>query len=160
MALTIKKKSETGSKAKKKVKKPSSSKATATSSPIKKVIDRCRELAETIIKTHIIMQKAKDPAKDQAKARKELLDLTSDEYDPTEEILVTCDAGTVKFSEVSKTRKVINLPALHKKLGDDAFYAMCSPSVTKVAEALTPAEQADFIDEKDGARTMSVMPKG
>lgn len=149
----------TSSKTKTPAKIASKIAAKVSSNAVSEAVNKAKELADIIIAQHLIIQKAKDPKKLQDAARKELIELVSEDYSDTEEIIITGTQGVVKFGEKSLDRKVKDAKRLHELIGDEAFYALCNPSVTKIDEYLTPVQKSKVLEVKRGSRTMSILPK-
>lgn len=148
------KKAKTKTEVKPKTKKAKTKVKTGVSDEIAHV----RELVDIIIETNIEIQKAKDPGKKQASAKKELLDIVEGEYAETEEIIVSGDKGRVKFGECSLTRKLIDVRKAHELLGDEVFYQLASISLSNIDDYLTPAQRAKILEEAYGSRRMSILP--
>lgn len=122
-------------------------------------IAEAKALVDTICENHPAILAAKEPKKEQEKARKELLDIVEGDYDASEEISVTGTKGQVKFGARSTERFVKDVQALHQMLGDEAFYAICNPKLGEVDKYLTDAQKKKVIvSGQTGSRTMTVLP--
>lgn len=89
--------------------------------------------------------------------RKDLLSLVPADWDPTEPFILEGTEHKVVFAPARTIRQVINLPALHKALGDDAFYAIIKVNVTDLDKYLTEAESKAFVEAiQSGIRQCNV----
>lgn len=116
------------------------------------------KLVDTIIENEKQVQAAKDPAKKQAKARKELLALVENMVQAGETITIEGDLGKVKFSEQSQTRSVSDLKKIHEMMGDDLFYKLASIGIGNLDKYLTPEQVTKVTGTSYGSRSMTVLP--
>lgn len=115
-------------------------------------------LVDKIVEQNPAILAAKEPKKLQEQARKELLELVQPSHEPTDEIVVKGTKGQVRFSPCSTKRSCVDPQKVHQMLGDEAFYAIITVSLTELDKYLTPHQVAQVVVPECGSRGMTVLP--
>jgi len=122
-----------------------------------KVANPVAEKVEELAKLRKQVDEMKSIERSYDALRKELLSMVPFDWDPTEPFILEGTEHKVVFAPARSVRQVINLPALHKALGDDTFYAIVKVNVTDLDKYLTEAESAAFVaSAQSGIRLCNV----
>lgn len=114
--------------------------------------------AERIIAVQGELKAAKKVVADYEVDRKVLAALADATAKPEDEVTYAVESGSVKFSPKTEQTALVDVKAVHKKLGDKAFYAIAKISVEDLKKYLSAVELAAFCETKlTGARRISVI---
>lgn len=109
----------------------------------------------------------KDPRSKELAALKKDLIATAHKDDPEGEVTIYGDSNMITVSKPSIKRTVKpdgGAEAIHKIMGNEAFYKIISVSLGKIDDYLTPEQREKVleVDEFGGSRSVSVsaLPKG
>lgn len=125
-----------------------------------KVATEVEALVDKIVEQNPAVLASKEPKKIQEDARKELLALIEPGEEAKAEIVVKGTKGQVRFSPCADKRYCVDPQAVHKLLGDEAFYAMITVSLADLDKYLTAADKAKVVALGVGSRSMTVLPLG
>jgi len=114
--------------------------------------------AERIVAAQTELKAAKKVVADYEVDRKFLAALLDETAKPEDEVVYNVEGGSVKFSPKTEQTSLVDAKAVHKKLGDAAFYAIAKVSVEDLKKYLSAVELAAFCETKlTGARRISVV---
>jgi len=89
--------------------------------------------------------------------RDTLKSMIPDDAEEGDPVVFTGNKHAVEFSACGNVRTITDMKMLHKKLGDEVFYALATVKLTDLDKYLSVEEQEDFVvTSQTGSRTCSV----
>jgi hypothetical protein len=118
-----------------------------------------KALVDALTEYKAVLDSAKAVQKQYDTGRKKLLEFIPD-VPPDMPITFEGSHSVASFAACSKERKITNMKALHKMLGDEVFYKVCSVKLADVDAYLSEDESAAILSEQFGTtRILTIKPK-